>query len=200
MPGPSSPRIGHGHQKRDANGTLVGANGEAGGSQSDEEPHEPINQVLAPPQKRLRLLTAGLSRKERARIKNVPKAMTHSRALAGGATSSLGWAGAGADMLEKKRKDEEKRRSMEEKKRVKEVYTQIGAKDWRSSILSGTAQIASVHDRLSLSELMNACRVSHAANERCNRQQRNKKSQERWPRPSASRPRSCPTWIACVIT
>jgi transcriptional coactivator HFI1/ADA1 len=150
VPGPSSTRTGQNHHKRDANGTLVGLDEETKDSVSDDD--EPMHRILAPPEKRLRVLTAGLSRKDRARIKNIPKTMTHTRGSTSGATSSLGWAGAGADMLEKKRKDEEKKRSIEEKKRVKEVYTQIGAKDWKSQILAGSAQVASVHDRLSLSE------------------------------------------------
>jgi transcriptional coactivator HFI1/ADA1 len=152
--GPSSLRNGHSHHKRDANGDLVGPNGDLIGSQDedDEDEDEPMNRVLAPPGKRLRMLTAGLSRKDRARIKNIPKNMTHSKGLASGAASSLGWAGAGADMLEKKRKEEEKRRSLEEKKRVKEVHTQIGAKDWKDQNLRGSEQIASVHAKLSSSE------------------------------------------------
>ncbi|UZJ54269.1 hypothetical protein CBS101457_003589 [Exobasidium rhododendri] len=151
IPGPSSLRNGSGHHKRDANGDLVGSDGELIGSQEEEEDEdESLNRVLAPPGKRLRMLTAGLSRKDRARIKNIPKNMTHSKGLGSGASSSLGWAGAGADMLEKKRKEEEKRRSIEEKKRVKEVQTQIGAKDWKDQILLGSEQVASVHGKLSL--------------------------------------------------
>jgi hypothetical protein len=147
--------MGHTHLKRGANGTLVGPDGEAVSSLTDEEEEEedePAHRMLAPPDKRLRLLTAGLSRKDRARIKGIPKAMSHSRSLASGATSSLGWAGAGADMLEKKRKEEERRRTIDEKKRVKEVYTQIGAKDWKSELLHGSGQIANVQERLSLCE------------------------------------------------
>jgi transcriptional coactivator HFI1/ADA1 len=145
--------VGHSHLKRSADGTLVGLDGEDASNSDNDQEDDPAYRMLAPPDKRLRLLAAGLSRRDRARIKNVPKAMSHSRISTSGATSSLGWAGAGADMLEKKRKEEERRRTIDEKKRVKEVYTQIGAKDWKSEFLQSTSQVASVHERLSLREL-----------------------------------------------
>lgn len=156
VPGPSTSKLSTIRKReRDANGNVIESrSGDDRSVQSDGEGiDEPINRILAPPEKRLRLLAAGLSRKDRARVKNVPKAMTHTRGLASGATSSLGWAGAGADMLEKKRKEEEKKRLFDDKKRVKEVYTQVGAKDWQSEIRSGSAQIASVQEKLSLREL-----------------------------------------------
>lgn len=213
VPGPSSPRTGH--HKRDANGARIDVNGETIQSTSDdEEEDEPIHRMLAPPEKRLRLLTAGLSRKDRARIKLVPKAMTHSRGLASGATSSLGWAGAGADMLEKKRKEEERRRTIEEKKRVKEVYTQIGAKDWKQDIVSSGIQIASVHERLSLCECeQNYKKKKHQAGcreivrlwglqDRCLPfiQQFNKKLQEHKLLHFALNPKNYLIWILCGIS
>lgn len=216
IPGPSSPRSGHGHHKRDANGDLIGPNGEAVSSQSEEgDEDEPLNRVLAPPGKRLRMLTAGLSRKDRARIKSIPKNMTHSKGLASGAASSLGWAGAGADMLEKKRKEEEKRRSYEERKRVKEVHTQIGAKDWKDQILKDSAQITNVHERLSLSECgkrgsgARRCYSSHVRTLQADDgvgcchwnslQQHNKRLREHWRHPSALSQRNYLILTLCEI-
>lgn len=181
--------------KRGANGALVGLDGEGAGSPSDDDQEDDFaHRMLAPPEKRLRLLTAGLSRKDRARVKNVPKAMTHSRSLTSGATSSLGWAGAGADMLEKKRKEEERRRIIDEKKRVKEVYTQIGAKDWKSEHLNANSQITSVHERLSLREFGPPTHIfSHLQCSTC-MQQYNKKLQEHKLLRFVSSRNSCPIW------
>ena len=108
------------HHHRNANGQLVDADGNVLGRFLDEEEDGDL-QLLQPAKKRLRLLTAGLSRKERSRIRNVPKHLTNSHSMGTNGASSLGWAGAGADMLEKKRKEEEKRRTIEEKERAKEI-------------------------------------------------------------------------------
>lgn len=148
VPGPSS-RGGAGlHHHRNANGQLVDADGNVLGRLLDEDDDD--LQLLQPAKKRLRLLTAGLSRKERSRIRNVPKQLTNSHSMGSNGASSLGWAGAGADMLEKKRKEEEKRRSIEEKQRAREAYTDIGSKDWKSIALQSQSQVTLAHDRLSL--------------------------------------------------
>lgn len=145
VPGPST-RSGTGMlHERDANGQLVDADGNVVGRFADADDDL---EMLQPAKKRLRLLTAGLSRKERARIRNIPKQLAHSRSLGLGGSLSLGWAGAGADMLEKKRKEEEKRRSAEEKQRVKEAYTEIGLPDWKAASLQDQSYITSMHDRL----------------------------------------------------
>ncbi|MCO5588200.1 hypothetical protein L7F22_042155 [Adiantum nelumboides] len=136
------------HHHRNANGQLVDANGNVLGRLLDEDDDD--LQLLQPAKKRLRLLTAGLSRKERSRIRNVPKQLTNSHSMGSNGASSLGWAGAGADMLEKKRKEEEKRRSIEEKQRAREAYTEIGSMDWKRTALQSQSQVTFTHDRLSL--------------------------------------------------
>ncbi|MCO5562289.1 hypothetical protein L7F22_015914 [Adiantum nelumboides] len=136
-------------------GDHRGLTGEILSDSSDaEDDLDGSMQLLQPPRKRLRALAAGLSKRDRARVKSIAKAATSSRALASGGSASLGWAGAGADMLEKKRKEEDKRRTMEEKRKVKEVYTEIGARDWREDLVQSARRMVDVHNRLSLCEYL----------------------------------------------
>lgn len=102
-----------------------------------------------PSRKRLRNLVAGLPRKERLRLKNLDKAGKLGANAVGGA-ASLGWAGSAADMLEKKRKDEEKRKVAEDRKKVRQYKSAIGAKDWKGQAIYGNQQIAAVRSKLSL--------------------------------------------------
>lgn len=163
VPGPSSPKSGASalRSKREGRGTIVSLTGEILSDSSDAEDDmdggDSGMQLLQPPRKRLRALAAGLSKRDRVRVKSIAKAATSSRNLAGSGSASLGWAGAGADMLEKKRKEEEKRRMFEEKRRVKEVYSDIGARDWREEMAQGARRIADVQSRLSLCECLASC-------------------------------------------
>lgn len=101
-----------------------------------------------PSRKRLRTLVAGLPRKERLRLKNLENAGKLGANAVGGA-ASLGWAGSAADMLEKKRKDEEKRKVAEDRRKVRQYKSAIGAKDWRGEAIQATQQIAAVRSKLS---------------------------------------------------
>uniref|UniRef100_V5ESC0 Uncharacterized protein n=1 Tax=Kalmanozyma brasiliensis (strain GHG001) TaxID=1365824 RepID=V5ESC0_KALBG len=103
-----------------------------------------------PSRKRLRNLVAGLPRKERLRLKNLEKAGKLGANAVGGA-ASLGWAGSAADMLEKKRKDEEKRKVAEDRRKVRLHKSAIGAKDWKGQAIQATQQIAAVRGKLSFS-------------------------------------------------
>ncbi len=84
-----------------------------------------------------------------------------SAAAAGGAgglgeksssSNNLDWAGAGADILEKKRKDEERRRTVEEKKRYREAHTAIGSKAWKPELLKQTEAIEFARGKLATCE------------------------------------------------
>ncbi|CAO1637921.1 unnamed protein product [Parajaminaea phylloscopi] len=83
------------------------------------------------PRKRLRLLAASLPAKERLRIKTSGKPANKPTVPAASASS---WAGAGADLLEKRRKEEEKKAKEAEKRRLRELYTQIGGDDWMQEL------------------------------------------------------------------
>ncbi|KAK0523599.1 hypothetical protein OC834_004840 [Tilletia horrida] len=67
--------------------------------------------------------------------------------LAGG----VGWAGANAEMLERKRKEQEKRKAVEEKRRIRENLTNIGARDWRGETTQQAESLDDVKDKLSAS-------------------------------------------------
>ena len=112
-----------------------------GSTVTEEEEEEPSR-------KRLRNLVAGLPRKERLRLKNLEKAGKLGANAIGGA-ASLGWAGSAADMLEKKRKDEEKRKVAEDRRKVRQYKSAIGAKDWKGQAIQATQQIAAVRGKLS---------------------------------------------------
>lgn len=200
VPGPSSVRNGaaHWHPMRDADGLDCRDEDAAARLLSDAEEDDC---VLQPPKKRLRLLAAGLPRKERARIRSIPKSLSSSRSQAAGGSSSLGWAGAGAELLEKKRKEEERRKSVMEKRRAKEAYTEIGSPAWKAAALDGVGEVAIVQDRVALCECRKrlacihhcapACRSKHAL---LVPQRRNRRSSERKRHPFASSRSSCPMW------
>ncbi|KAL9939244.1 hypothetical protein V8E36_002057 [Tilletia maclaganii] len=67
--------------------------------------------------------------------------------LAGG----VGWAGANAEMLERKRKEQEKRKAADEKRRIRENLTNIGARDWRGETMQQAEELESISDKLSAS-------------------------------------------------
>ncbi|SJX64043.1 related to HFI1-adaptor protein required for structural integrity of the SAGA complex [Sporisorium reilianum f. sp. reilianum] len=114
-----------------------------------------------PSRKRLRNLVAGLPRKERLRLKNLEKAGKLGANAVGGA-ASLGWAGAAADMLEKKRKDEEKRKVADDRRKVRQYKSAIGAKDWKGQAIQATQQIAAVRTKLSFSAQQAVMRAMQA--------------------------------------
>lgn len=136
VPGPSS--------SRGVLGTLNGSQNEPSSArnatnENAEEDTEDLDAELdasLPPGKRLRLLAASLSTKERQRIKAVGK--PPARNFASGANASS-WAGAGADLLEKKRKEEEKKQKEIDRRRLREVHTQISANDWAKDALAEDA-------------------------------------------------------------
>lgn len=150
VPGPSTGRAGVLHPLHDGNRFHPEDDDEAAVNMFSDTGDDDL--VLQPPAKRLRLLTAGLSRKDRARIRSIPKSLHHARSLGGGDTSSLGWAGAGAELLEKKRKEEEKRKSASDKKRAKEAYTEVGAPDWKVAALQSASDLSAHRDRLAICE------------------------------------------------
>ncbi|KAN0061203.1 hypothetical protein ACQY0O_006938 [Thecaphora frezii] len=137
VPGPSSSRRGGRNRvrRRLPDGTLV----------SDDESDDD-----QPSKKRLRTLVAGLSKKDRMRLKNLENAGKLGANAAGGALG-LGWAGAAADMLEKKRKEEEKRKVVEDRRKVREIKSAIGAKDWKGQALQAANHVEAVRGRLSAS-------------------------------------------------
>lgn len=92
--------------------------------------------------KRLRHMFAGLPASERARLQLLPKSP-------GAASASAGWAGAGAELLERKRKEDEKRRSVEERRRTREATSAVGSVGWRTAAIAAAAQAESVRPRLS---------------------------------------------------
>ncbi|PWN44529.1 hypothetical protein IE81DRAFT_9716 [Ceraceosorus guamensis] len=110
-------------------------------STSDESEDE----ISTVPRKRLRAMVAGLSKKDRARLKSAGKPPARPAV-----SSALGWAGAGADMLERKRKEEERRRTREEKRRVREADTQIGGREWRADAVQDEIAVAEARDTGSL--------------------------------------------------
>lgn len=101
-------------------------------------------------------MVAGLTNNERSRLKNIGQPIraglaTNSSSSTNGGQSSianLGWAGAGADLLGKKRREEEKRKMMEEKRKVRELMTDVGSKDWRSSAVQAEAHLSGLKEKL----------------------------------------------------
>ena len=94
--------------------------------------------------KRLRHMYAGLTEDERARLDSLAKQNASSAH-----TSASVWAGAGAELLEKKRKEDEKRRAIEDRRRTREVKSAIGASHWRLSAMQTAAQTETLRSRLS---------------------------------------------------
>ena len=93
--------------------------------------------------KRLRHMYAGLTEEERTRLDSLAKQNTSSAH-----TSASIWAGAGAELLEKKRKEDEKRRAIEDRRRTREVKTAIGASHWRLAAMQTAAQTETLRSRL----------------------------------------------------
>lgn len=120
-----------------------------GSTITEEEPEEPSR-------KRLRTLVAGLPRKERLRLKNLEKAGKLGGFGSIGVAASLGWAGSAADMLEKKRKEEEKRKVAEDRRKVRLYKSAIGAKDWKGQAIEANQQIASVRGKLSFCKCLSS--------------------------------------------
>ncbi|KAJ9473971.1 Transcriptional regulator of RNA polII [Pseudozyma hubeiensis] len=114
-----------------------------------------------PSRKRLRNLVAGLPRKERLRLKNLENVGKLGANAVGGA-AGLGWAGSAADMLEKKRKDEEKRKVAEDRRKVRQYKSAIGAKDWKGQAIQATQQIAAVRGKLSFTAQQAVMRAMQA--------------------------------------
>lgn len=85
------------------------------------------------PEKRVNILAASFTTAERQRIKSMSKPL--SRNLSSIANTSS-WAGAGADLLERKRKEEEKKTKETERKRLKEQHTEIGGRDWLKEVIA----------------------------------------------------------------
>ncbi|EPQ26010.1 uncharacterized protein PFL1_06464 [Pseudozyma flocculosa PF-1] len=137
VPGPSSGRRGGRTRvrRRLPDGTILSDD-----ETDDEEPSK----------KRLRALVAGLPKKERMRLKNLERAGKLGTNSAGGALG-LGWAGSAADLLEKKRKEEEKRKVVEDRRKVREVKSAIGARDWKGQTLQSANHLDAVRGKLSLS-------------------------------------------------
>lgn len=94
--------------------------------------------------KRLRHMYAGLTEEERARLDSLAK-----QNASAAHTSASVWAGAGAELLEKKRKEDEKRRAIEDRRRTREVKSAIGASHWRLSAMQTAAQTETLRSRLS---------------------------------------------------
>ncbi|PWZ03654.1 hypothetical protein BCV70DRAFT_209895 [Testicularia cyperi] len=133
VPGPSSSRASRRVTRVLPDGTTV----------TEEEEEEPSR-------KRLRTLVAGLPRKERMRLINLEKSGKLGANSIGG-VAGLGWAGSAADMLEKKRRDEEKRKVAEDRRKVRQFKSAIGARDWKGHAIDASHQIASVRGMLSFS-------------------------------------------------
>lgn len=112
--------------------------------ESDEWEDPPVDGSARAGRKRLRHLFAGLSQRERKRLQLLPRSGTSAVA-----TGSAGWAGAGAELLEKKRKEDEKRKSIEEKRRTREAKSAIGAVSWQSMALQAASQAENLRPRLS---------------------------------------------------
>lgn len=97
------------------------------------------------PEKRVNILAASFTTAERQRIKSMSKPL--SRNLSSIANTSS-WAGAGADLLERKRKEEEKKTKETERKRLKEQHTEIGGRDWLKEVIA--EELACQENRASL--------------------------------------------------
>ncbi|WFD43189.1 hypothetical protein MPSI1_001844 [Malassezia psittaci] len=117
----------------------------------DFEHEPPINGSDQPSKKRLRHMYAGLSQRERTRLQHLP---TSSRA--GAHTAATVWAGAGAELLERKRKEDEKRKAVEERRRMRETVTAIGAVSWRTRAMQSAVHADSIRKELSTT-IQEAC-------------------------------------------
>lgn len=122
---------------RNINGTMAPVD-------PDEDDIHGASQHI-PSKQRISMLAASLPIKERQRIKASGKIQERS-STAGSNTSS--WAGAGADLLEKRRKEEEKKSKEAERKRLREVHTEIGALDWTREALLEEATKQEVRAKL----------------------------------------------------
>lgn len=97
-------------------------------------------------------MVAGLTKRERAAL----KALGGGRRTGpgggflgeGSADPSLEWAGMAADLLERKRKEDDRRRTVEEKKRFRETRTAIGARDWHTDMVAGQDFVEAAQPRL----------------------------------------------------
>ncbi|SHO77307.1 Uncharacterized protein MSYG_1648 [Malassezia sympodialis ATCC 42132] len=111
---------------------------------SDDAREPPVGGHPGRGLKRLRHMYAGLSQHERKRLQSLPK--TDHASLH---TAASVWAGAGAELLERKRKEDEKRRAVEERRRTREAKLAIGASHWRLAAMQTAAQADSLRSRLS---------------------------------------------------
>ncbi|WFD37051.1 hypothetical protein MCUN1_003943 [Malassezia cuniculi] len=112
------------------------------GAEDDDIDYDPpIAGSDEPGRKRLRHMYAGLPASERERLKQLPK-------CPGASAASAGWAGAGAELLERKRKEDEKRRSVEERRRTREATSAVGAVGWQAAAMAAAAQAESIRPRL----------------------------------------------------
>ena len=96
--------------------------------EDDTDYDPPVGGTDSRGRKRLRHMYAGLSAYERTRLQQLPLSP-------GVSAASAGWAGAGAELLERKRKEDEKRRSVEERRRTRETSSAIGALGWRAAAM-----------------------------------------------------------------
>ena len=115
-------------------------------SESDEAHEPPVYGHTGRGAKRLRHMYAGLSSQERARLQQLPK--TNQASMH---TAASVWAGAGAELLEKKRKEDEKRRAVEEWRRTREAKLAIGAEHWRIAAMQTAAHTETQRTHLSTS-------------------------------------------------
>lgn len=148
VPGPSALKGGHsGASERQADGTSLGKRNAIGAAETgdDQEDEGQDEYEHMSPRKRLRMLAASLPIKERQRIKAAGKPSERA-GISGPNTSS--WAGAGADLLEKRRKEEEKKSKEAERKRLREVHTEIGSIDWTRETLLAEAAKQEVRPKL----------------------------------------------------
>lgn len=113
-------------------------------SDSDLEREPPVHGIDRSSHKRLRHMYAGLSQRERVRLEHLPKS-----GQGGVHTAATVWAGAGAELLEKKRKEDEKRKAVEERRRTHEVKTAVGAPSWRTHAVQSAVQTDAARARLS---------------------------------------------------
>lgn len=112
------------------------------GAEDAREP--PVDGHASRGAKRLRHMYAGLPLQERTKLQQLQvsdQASTH--------TAASVWAGAGAELLEKKRKEDEKRKAVEERRRTREAKTAIGAEHWRLTAMQSSAQLELMRSRLS---------------------------------------------------
>lgn len=110
--------------------------------EDDTDYDPPVGGTDSRGRKRLRHMYAGLSAYERTRLQQLPLSP-------GVSAASAGWAGAGAELLERKRKEDEKRRSVEERRRTRETSSAIGALGWRAAAMGCAAQAEAIRPRLS---------------------------------------------------